>query len=84
MNKIVFQIGILGFCVSAVVFGGSGGSVLDIVSRSFIVFVGIIIAAVVVLFIAGSMIQNSVTRKAADQTMQPSKSQDTHQQEQTA
>jgi len=84
MNKIVFQIGILGFCVSAVVFGGSGGSVLDIVSRSFIVFVGIVLAAVVVLFLAGSMIQNSIARKAPDLVMEPTKNQNTQQQEHTA
>jgi hypothetical protein len=82
MNKIVFQIGILGFCVSAVVFGGSGGSVLDIVSRSFIVFVGIVIAAAVTLFVAGSMLHNSMERKAMENKMDPAKTQTTQQQEQ--
>ena len=82
MNKIVFQNGILGFCVSAVVFGGSGGSVLDIVSRSFIVFVGIVIAAAVILFVAGSMLHNSMEHKAMENKTDPAKTQTTQQQEQ--
>ena len=55
MNKLIFQIGILGFCVATVVFGGSGGSILDIVSRSFIVFVGIVLAATAVVLVGGTM-----------------------------
>jgi hypothetical protein len=84
MNKIVFQIGILGFCVSAVVFGGSGGSVLDIVSRSFIIFVGIVVVAAAVLFVAGSMVQTNVPPKATDNARDPMKNQNTQQQEQKA
>ncbi len=56
MNKLIFQIGILGFCVATVVFGGSGGSILDIVSRSFIVFVGIVLAATAVVLVGGTMV----------------------------
>jgi len=67
MNKIIFQIGILGFCISAVVFGGNGGSLIDIVSRSFIVFVGIVIAATALVLVGGSMVgkNNDRTRNPA-------------------
>ena len=61
MNKLVFQIGILGFCITAVVYGGSG-SILDIVSRSFIVFVGIVLAATAVLLVGGTMMEKNRMR----------------------
>jgi hypothetical protein len=66
MNKIIFQIGILGFCVSAVVFGGNGGSVLDIVSRSFIVFIGIILAATAIVLVGGTMIGKNKSQPESD------------------
>ncbi|MER3522586.1 MAG: hypothetical protein C4326_00600 [Ignavibacteria bacterium] len=59
MNKLIFQIGILGFCISAVVFGSSGATLLEIVSRSFLVFVGIVLAFVVVLIVSSAMIENN-------------------------
>jgi hypothetical protein len=40
MNKIIFQIGLLLFFVSIVLFSMSGGEILDIVMRAFIVFIG--------------------------------------------
>jgi high-affinity Fe2+/Pb2+ permease len=66
MNKIIFQLGILGFCIAAVVFGGSGGSVLDIVSRSFIVFVGIVFAAMALLLVGGAMLEKNTSQKVLD------------------
>jgi hypothetical protein len=65
MNKFIFQIGVLGFCVAAVVYGGSGASILDIVSRSFIVFVGIILAAATIIMVGGTMIENNKARENA-------------------
>lgn len=60
MNKLIFQIGVLGFCVATVIFGGSGGSVMEIVSRSFIVFVGIVLAATAIVLVGGMMIQKNI------------------------
>jgi hypothetical protein len=40
MNKIIFQIGLLLFFVSIVLFSLSGGEILDVVMRAFIVFIG--------------------------------------------
>ena len=61
-NKIIFQIGVLAFCVSAVFLGIQNLSLMETVSRSFIVFVGVILTVALVLF-AGSMF---VTRDAAE------------------
>lgn len=40
MNKIIFQIGLLLFFVSIVLFSMSGGEILDVIMRAFIVFIG--------------------------------------------
>jgi hypothetical protein len=42
MNKTIIQLGILAFCVSAVVFGTQDMRLIDTVARSFIVFVAVI------------------------------------------
>ncbi|HXG01728.1 MAG TPA: hypothetical protein VNL69_13110 [Bacteroidota bacterium] len=62
MNRLIFQLGILGFCVSAVIFGANGGTLVEIVSRSFLVFVGIVLAAVMIVVIGGTMLENSRRR----------------------
>jgi hypothetical protein len=41
MNKIIYQIGLLSFFVTSVVFGLQGFSLFDTISRSFIVFIGV-------------------------------------------
>jgi Na+/pantothenate symporter len=46
MNKIIFQIGLLVFCVSVVVFTTLGNDVVDVIARSFIVFIASIVAMV--------------------------------------
>ena len=53
-NKIIFQIGVLAFCVTAVFLGIQNLSLMETISRSFIVFVGAILT-VALLLIAGSM-----------------------------
>ena len=53
-NKIIFQIGVLAFCVSAVFLGIQNLSLMETVSRSFIVFIGVVLTVALVLF-AGSM-----------------------------
>jgi hypothetical protein len=49
MKTVVFEVGLLGFFVSAVVFGAQGASLFDMVARAFIVFIGIELAATLVL-----------------------------------
>ena len=53
-NKIIFQIGVLAFCVTAVFLGIQNISLMDTISRSFIVFVGVILTMALALM-AGSM-----------------------------
>ncbi|HTO93856.1 MAG TPA: hypothetical protein VML00_11670 [Bacteroidota bacterium] len=55
MNKIIFQIGMLGFCVAAVVFGTQGMTLMETVARSFIVFI-IVVCGLALMLFASSMI----------------------------
>ena len=55
MNKIIFQIGLLTFCIAVVVFTILGDSVVDVISKSFIVFIAAIVA-VVGIVVAASML----------------------------
>lgn len=54
MNKIIFQVGLLAFCVAAVVFQTQGMSLLDSVARSFVVFI-LVVVGTAVLLVVGSM-----------------------------
>lgn len=49
MNKVLFQIGILTFCISIVYFGLQEITVIELLARSFIIFVAVIGAGVVVV-----------------------------------
>ena len=49
MKTIVFEVGLLAFFVSAVVFGAQGASLFDMIARAFIVFIGIELAATTIL-----------------------------------
>jgi hypothetical protein len=49
MKTVVFEVGLLGFFVSAVVFVAQGTNLFDTVARAFIVFIGIELAATLVL-----------------------------------
>ena len=55
MNKIIFQIGMLGFCVSAVLFGTQGMTLMEIVARAFIVFI-VVVCAIAVALLMSSLI----------------------------
>jgi hypothetical protein len=54
-NKIIFQIGILAFCITAIVLGVQNASLTDTVTRSFIVFVGAVLTVALAL-VASSML----------------------------
>jgi hypothetical protein len=49
MNKIIYQIGLLSFFVTSVVFGVQGFSLFDTIIRAFIVFVGVELAGTLLL-----------------------------------
>ena len=55
MTKVMFQIGLLAFFVSAVIFGTQGLPVMDAIARAFIVFIAVVGAQVVVLVVASGM-----------------------------
>lgn len=55
MNKIIFQVGLLSFCVSVVIFSILGNDMLDVVSKSFIVFIAAIVTMVGII-VAASML----------------------------
>ena len=56
MNKIIFQIGMLGFCVAAVFFGMQGMSLMETVARAFIVFIVVVCAIAVVLLMSSVIV----------------------------
>ena len=61
MNKIIFQIGMLGFCVSAVLFGTQGMSLMETVARAFIVFIVVVCAIAVVLLMSSLIVSKDKT-----------------------
>lgn len=44
MNKLIFQIGLLSFFIATVFFGLQEYPLLELVSRAFIVFMGVVLA----------------------------------------
>jgi len=64
MNKLIFQIGLLAFFVSIVLFGSNGANLVDMVSRSFIVFIIFTVGAVCLL-IVGSWVMVNGRRNAS-------------------
>jgi len=72
MNKIIFQIGMLGFCVSAVLFGTQGMSLMETVARAFIVFIVVVCAIAVVLLVSSLIVSKE---KTADETGSPGSTQ---------
>jgi len=54
MSKIIFQIGLLAFCIAAVVYASLGMTLLDIIARAFIIFI-VTIGALIGIVFASSM-----------------------------
>ena len=44
MNKAVFQIGLLSFLVATVIFGTEGHPLIGVLSRAFVVFIGVVLS----------------------------------------
>jgi Na+-transporting NADH:ubiquinone oxidoreductase subunit NqrD len=66
MNKVIFQIGILAFCVSIVAFGAQQMALMQTLSRSFIVFVGVVVTCVILYTITAATMEKA--RKNTGQT----------------
>lgn len=50
MNKIIFQIGLLAFCISAVLYATQGLELLEVVAKAFIIFVATIAVLIGIIF----------------------------------
>jgi hypothetical protein len=44
MNKVIFEIGLLSFFVSTIIFGTEGHTLLGILSRAFVVFISVVLS----------------------------------------
>jgi hypothetical protein len=88
MNKVIFQIGVLAFCVSIVAFGAQQMALIQTLSRSFIVFVGVVVTCVILYTIIVATMERARRRPGqsdgkghglhnigAERPTQPSKSQ---------
>jgi hypothetical protein len=51
MAKLIFQVGLLAFFTSAVVFGLQDYALFDVILRAFIVCVGVILISTVMVFV---------------------------------
>ena len=47
MRKVIFELGLLAFCVSTVVFVLQGYGIFDTLGRAFIVFIGLVMTGAV-------------------------------------
>ncbi|MDH3251620.1 MAG: hypothetical protein OEM41_02445 [Ignavibacteria bacterium] len=59
MNKIIFQIGVLAFCVSIVAFGAQQMALIQMLSRSFIVFVGVVVMCAILYTINAAVLERA-------------------------
>jgi hypothetical protein len=65
MTKIMLQIGTLAFFVSAVFFGSQGLPLMDILTRSFIVFIAVVAGQAVLLMAMSAMKNKQVAGQEA-------------------
>lgn len=54
MNKIIFQVGLLAFCISTVIFSVLGLPLLEVIAKAFIVFIAAIAGIIAIVFIAAA------------------------------
>ena len=72
MNRVIFQIGMLSFFIAMVVFGIQGYSLIDLVTRSFIVFMGVLLALTGV-FAAGAFFARQTAEVRKEELRQSAK-----------
>ena len=66
MTKIIFQVGLLSFCVAAVLFGLQHTDLLEIVARSFVVFIAVVGAMVVILLVVANFAEHKAAEPERD------------------
>jgi hypothetical protein len=54
MNKTIFEVGLLSFCVASVMFGTQGMGLLETVAHAFIVFMAVVSGIALVLVVSAS------------------------------
>lgn len=67
MNKIIFQIGLLVFCVSVVIFAVMGNGMMEVLAKSFIVFIAAIVT-VVGIVVGASMLSEKEKQEPESQS----------------
>lgn len=68
MNKIIFQIGLLAFCISTVVFSVFGAPLLEVIAKAFIVFIAAIVGMIAVLFATAAFSDKEKELENAEKT----------------
>ena len=58
MTKVIFQIGLLSFCVAAVLFGLQHTDLLEIVARAFVVFIAVVGAMMIILLVVANFAEH--------------------------
>ena len=56
MTRVVFQMGMLSFCVAAVYFGLERSDIFEILGKSFIVFTAVVCGGIVVLLVLSGLV----------------------------
>jgi len=54
MNKTIFEVGLLSFCVASVMFGTQGMGLLETVAHAFLVFIVVVSGIAVVLLVSAT------------------------------
>jgi hypothetical protein len=65
MNRIIFQIGMLSFCISTVALGIQGEGLMQTIARSFLVLIGVVLALTISFMIASSVLRRRPAQEAA-------------------
>ncbi len=63
MNKTIFEVGLLSFCVASVVFGTQGLGLLETVAHAFIVFIVVVSGIAVVLLVSATFTTKTVKKE---------------------
>jgi hypothetical protein len=66
MNNTIFQVGLLSFFVATIIFGTEGHSLIGVLSRAFVVFIGVVLSLGGILA-AGIFLSNQDRPRAKDE-----------------
>lgn len=67
MTKVIFEIGILAFCVAVVCFGLQENDMLEVTAHAFMVFIVVMCAMMLILLLAGSFSRHNVEQVKQDE-----------------